>query len=112
MTDDIKRSLVSDALKRHGIEATPDDREVTILAGRRFEEDMSKTIWKYNDSDLQFGDEILVQLRDGDGYKVVRVMEGEDDDEGGCQIAYLTDHGRLHDLGAIRWARISDIEKL
>lgn len=35
-----RRSPVSDALKRHGIGAKPDDREVNILSGKRFEEDM------------------------------------------------------------------------
>lgn len=39
-----RRSLVSDALKRHGIEAVPDDREVNCLSGKRFEEDMGKTL--------------------------------------------------------------------
>lgn len=39
-----KRSLVSDALKRQGIEVKPSDREVNCLAGRRFEEDMKDDV--------------------------------------------------------------------
>lgn len=40
----IRRSLVSDALKRQRIKVVPDDREINILAGRRFEDDMTKTL--------------------------------------------------------------------
>lgn len=71
---------------------------------------MKDSIWKYKNDDIKFGEELLVFL--GDGYKVVKAVEGEDDDEGGCAISYITDDGRLYNCGAVRWARISDIEKL